>query len=119
MRWASAAGAAGGRGPPGRARRAATGAATAGARVPRAREDLRFDWWFAELADAARNSLAQAVGSEEWRPPFWLLHGLAAIAPPALVPTLPSRGFVKSLRAEPAPPLWLSDATRIAATSEV
>lgn len=84
-----------------------------------ARQDLRFDWWFAELADAARNRLAQAVGSEEWRPPFWLLHGLAAIAPPALVPTLPSRGFVKSLRAEPAPPLWLSDATRIAATGEV
>lgn len=84
-----------------------------------AREDLRFDWWFAELADAGRNRLAQTVGSDEWRSPFWLLHGLAAIAPPALVPTLPSRGFVKSLRAEPAPPLWLSDATRIAATGEV
>jgi hypothetical protein len=83
------------------------------------REGLWFDRWFAELADAARNRLDRAAGSDEWRPPFWLLHGLAAIAPPALVPKLPSRGFVKSLRADPAPPPWLFDATRIAATGEV
>lgn len=83
------------------------------------KEHLRFDWWFAELADAARNRLDRAVGSDEWRPPFWLLHGLTAIAPPALVPKLPSRGFVRSLRADPAPPSWLLDATRVAATGEV
>lgn len=83
------------------------------------RNGLRFDWWFAELAEATRNRLDQAAGGDEWRPPFWLLHGLAAIAPPALVPTLPTRGFVKSLRADPAPPSWLFDATRIAATGEI
>ena len=83
------------------------------------REGLRFDWWFAELTNATHNRLDQAVGSGEWRSSYWLLHGLAAIAPPALVPTLPSRGFVKSLRADPAPPSWLFDATRIAATGEV
>jgi hypothetical protein len=83
------------------------------------REGLRFDWWFAELADATRSRLDRAVGTDEWRPPFWLLHGLAAIAPPALVPKLPSRGFVRSLRADPVPPSWLFDATRIAATGEV
>jgi hypothetical protein len=83
------------------------------------REGLRFDWWFAELADATRNRLDRAVGSDEWRPTYWLLHGLAAIAPPSLVPTLPSRGFVRSLRADPAPPSWLFDATRIAATGEM
>ncbi len=78
-----------------------------------------FDWWFAELADATRSRLDRAAGSDEWRPSFWLLHGLAAIAPPALVPELPSRGFVRSLRADPAPPSWLFDVTRIAATGEV
>lgn len=83
------------------------------------RDGLRFDWWFAELADATHSRLDHAVGSDGWRSPFWLLHGLAAIAPPALVPKLPSRGFVKSLRADPAPPSWLFDATRIAATGEV
>ena len=83
------------------------------------REGLWFDWWFAELADATRSRLDRAAGGDEWRPPFWLLHGLAAIAPPALVPELPSRGFVRSLRADPAPPSWLFDATRIAATGEV
>ena len=31
-------------------------------------EGLRFDWWFAELADATRNRLDRAVGSGEWRP---------------------------------------------------
>ena len=82
-------------------------------------EGLWFDWWFAELADATRSRLDRAAGSDEWRPPFWLLHGLAAIAPPALVPELPSRGFVRSLHADPAPPSWLFDATRIVATGEV
>jgi len=81
-------------------------------------DGLRFDWWFAELADATRNRLDRAIGSDEWRAPYWLLHGLAAIAPPALVPKLPSRGFVKSLRADAAPPSWLFDATRVAATGE-
>lgn len=83
------------------------------------REGLRFDWWFAELADATRNRLDRALVSGEWRPYYWLLHGLAAVAPPALVPMLPSRGFVKSLHADPAPPSWLFDATRIAATGEI
>ncbi|MDN5861430.1 MAG: hypothetical protein L0H84_22740 [Pseudonocardia sp.] len=83
------------------------------------RRHLRFDWWFAELADAARNRLDRALGTDEWRPPFWLLHGLAAIATPALVPKLPSQGFVRSLRADPAPPSWLQDTTRFAATGEV
>ncbi len=83
------------------------------------REGLRFDWWFAELTDTTRECLDRAVESDEWRPPYWLLHGLAAIAPPARVPNLPNRGFVKSLRADPAPPSWLFHATRIAATGEV
>jgi len=82
-------------------------------------EGLWFDLWFAELADAARSRLDRAVGGGEWRPMYWLLHGLAAIAPPSLVPTLPSRGVVRSLRADPAPPSWLFDATRIATTGEV
>jgi hypothetical protein len=82
-------------------------------------EGLRFDWWFAELADATRRRLDQDAGGEDWRPAFWLLHGLAAIAPPALVPARPSRALVKSLRADPAPPSWLLDATRIVATGEV
>lgn len=81
---------------------------------------LRFDWWFAELADATRRRLDQSAGDGvDWRPSFWLLHGLAAIAPPALVPARPSRGLVRSLRADPAPPSWLADATRIVATGEV
>ncbi len=80
---------------------------------------LRFEWWFAELADATRRRLERAAGSDEWRAPYWLLHGLAAIAPPALVPKLPSRGFVKSLRADPAPPSWLFRATRNAPTGDI
>ncbi len=84
------------------------------------REGLRFDWWFAELADATSNRLDQEIGSGEWRPGYyWLLHGLAAIAPPALVPKLPGAAFVKALHADPAPPSWLLDATRIAATGEI
>jgi len=57
-----------------------------------AREGLWFGWWFAELADAARSRLDRAAGSDEWRPPFWLLHGLAAIAPPALFRSCPAVG---------------------------
>jgi len=83
------------------------------------REGLRFDWWFAELADATRRRLDQTAGGDTWRPAYWLLHGLAAIATPALVPTLPTRGFVKALHADPAPPGWLFDATRVAATGDV
>lgn len=94
-----------------------------GAQLRRAIQDvgsgLRFDWWFAELADATRRRLDRAAGSDEWRAPYWLLHGLAAIAPPALIPKLPSRGFVKSLRADPAPPSWLFDATRNAPTGDI
>lgn len=80
---------------------------------------LWFDRWLAELADACRRRLEESVGGDDWRPFFWLLHGIAAIAPPALVPALPSRGFVKSLPADSEPPRWLSDATRIAATGEI
>jgi hypothetical protein len=83
-------------------------------------DGLRFDWWFTELADATRGRFDQSAGDgTDWRPWFWLLHGLAAIAPPALVPARPGRGFVKSLRADPVPPSWLTDATRIVATGEV
>lgn len=81
------------------------------------RRDLRFGWFFAELADACRARLDAEAGGDGWRPSLWLLHGLAAIAPPALVPRLPSRGFVKSLRADLPP--WLGAATRVAATGEV
>lgn len=82
-------------------------------------EGLRFDWWFTELADATRSQLAAMVGNDEWRPLHWLLHGLAAIAPGHLAPALPTRGFVKSLRADPAPPAWLFEATRVATTGEI
>lgn len=81
-------------------------------------EGLRFGWWFAELAEATRDRFEKAIGSDGWRSPFWLLHGLAAIARPGLAPTMPSRRVVTSLRAAP-PPRWLFDATRITATGEV
>ncbi|MGL5865790.1 MAG: hypothetical protein ACRCYX_07940 [Dermatophilaceae bacterium] len=94
-----------------------------GAELHRAIRDvksgLRFDWWFTDVADATRRRLESAAGSDEWRAPYWLLHGLAAIAPPELAPKLPTRGFVKSLRADPAPPSWLWDATRSAPTGDI
>ncbi|HCU94643.1 MAG TPA: hypothetical protein DHU96_18775 [Actinobacteria bacterium] len=50
------------------------------------RAGLWFDWWFQELAQTAgeRVQAEAARKGDAWQAPWRLLHGLAAIASPAL-----------------------------------
>lgn len=82
---------------------------------------LLLGWWFAELVEAATGRAMRADGAS-WEPPFWLLHGLAGVAPPSLQPNLTALSrSVRSMRGDGAarPPGWLSDVPRVAATGEV
>jgi hypothetical protein len=53
-----------------------------------AKRGLWFEWWFEELVRAAADRVkAEAAGEGGgWQAPWRLLHGLAAIGPPALFP---------------------------------
>ncbi len=90
--------------------------------VHQERQGLWFAWWLAELADAATDRIKKEAGGGSWEPPFWLLHGLTAMASPALQPRLtpPSRAK-KWLTGDATAQLpgWLTNVPRIAATGEV
>ncbi len=49
-------------------------------------DDVWLDWWFEELAHAASERIEseRAEDGDAWQAPWRLLHGLAAIAPPAI-----------------------------------
>jgi len=64
---------------------------------------LWFDWWLAELVDAAAARIKQDA---EWKPAFWLLHGLGALATPGLLGEMPLRqakAWVRDKAADPLP----------------
>jgi hypothetical protein len=93
-----------------------------GAELHRAAHEVRrglwFGWWFAELVDAATDRIRMAADGP-WEPSFWLLHGLAAIAPRPQ-PTVVSEAG-DWLRDDDVArlPQWLPDVPRITATGEV
>lgn len=83
------------------------------------REGVRLDWWFAELTAA---TAARVRESADLTGDWWLLHGLAAIGPPAL------RSFARqqinnllpAVRRRPgAHPRWLATTHLVKATGEV
>jgi hypothetical protein len=79
---------------------------------------LWFDWWLAELVDAAA---ARIKRDAEWKPAFWLLHGLGALATPGLLAQIPLRqakAWVRDKATDPLPE-WLPQVPRIRATGDV
>lgn len=90
--------------------------------VHQERQGLWFVWWFAELVDAATERIKKGADGGSWEPPFWLLHGLAAMSPPTLRPELTAPHRAKKWLRNDATarlPEWLTDVPRIAATGEV
>jgi hypothetical protein len=79
---------------------------------------LWFDWWLEELVDAAAAQIKQEA---EWKPAFWLLHGLGALATPGLLSQMPLRQAKAWVRGKATDPLprWLPQVPRIRATGDV
>ncbi|MBA2322860.1 MAG: hypothetical protein H0V92_02165, partial [Pseudonocardiales bacterium] len=85
--------------------------------VHRERQGMWFGWWFAGLVEAETDRIEEAAGKSSAEPLLWLLHGLAAMAPPSLRSKLmaPNRAITRSRELPP----WLSEVPRLAATGEV
>jgi hypothetical protein len=86
------------------------------------RQGLWFGRWFAELADAATDRIKKEAAGHSVEPLFWLLHGLAAMAPPGLQPELTAPNRAKKWLPDDIIarlPEWLTEVPRIAATGEV
>jgi len=90
------------------------------------REGMWFDWWFAELTEAAAARIREEVGNRDgaWEPLWRLLHGLTSIGSPALrsIARMALGRVKKELRGAAAvrqQPDWLRQLARIRATGEV
>jgi hypothetical protein len=86
--------------------------------VHQVKRGLWFDWWLAELVDATAERIKQEA---EWKPPFWLLHGLGAFASPGLQSQMPlrqARAWIRDKATDPLPE-WVTEVPRIRATGEV
>ncbi len=82
-----------------------------------------FDWWLAELTDAAADRARDELqrGGAGWEAPRRLLHGLASVATPSLAANAvtAARGLVQDRGGIPTRPTWLADLAEVAATGEV
>lgn len=103
-------------------------AALLGAELYRAMHEeargLRFDRWFEHLVEAAVARIrAEASRDGAWQAPWWLVHGLASVGPPALTAAAQTAlGRVRrQLRKDQdqSQPDWLRLLPRITATGEV
>ncbi|HEX6468815.1 MAG TPA: hypothetical protein VF069_06925 [Streptosporangiaceae bacterium] len=87
---------------------------------------LWFDWWFAELAEAAATRAGEdRTGNSGRRGPWWLLHGLTAVGSPALrTKAQAALGRARNARradasSEAEGPDWLGRLNKVGATGEV
>jgi hypothetical protein len=85
---------------------------------------LRFDWWFEHLVEAAVARIRVEAGRDgAWQAPWWLLHGLTSVGPPALAAAAQTAlGRARKELAKDAyqsQPGWLRLLPRISATGEV
>lgn len=85
---------------------------------------LRFDRWFEHLAEAAVARIRAEGGRDgAWQAPWWLLHGLTSIGPPALASAAQTAlGRARKQLARDqyrSQPDWLLLLPRIGATGEV
>ncbi len=92
--------------------------------IHEAHRGLWFDWWFEELVEAAVARIRVEADSDgAWQAPWWLLHGLTSIGPPALsaaAQTALGRARKELGRdAFQSRPDWLRLLPRISATGEV
>ncbi len=85
---------------------------------------LRFDWWFEHLVEAAVARIrVEASRDGAWQAPWWLLHGLTSVGPPALAAAAQTAlgRARKDLRRDESrlQPEWLRLLPRVSATGEV
>jgi hypothetical protein len=85
---------------------------------------LRFDRWFEHLVEAAVARIrVEASRDGAWQAPWWLLHGLTSVGPPALAAAAQTAlgRARKDLRRDESQsqPEWLRLLPRISATGEV
>jgi hypothetical protein len=87
------------------------------------RQGLWLDWWFEQLVEAAvARTRSEAARDGAWQAPWWLLHGLTSIGPPALAATAQT-ALGRARKALPgaehrSQPEWLRLLPRISATGE-
>jgi hypothetical protein len=87
-------------------------------------QGLWLDWWFEQLVEAAvARTRAEAARDGVWQAPWWLLHGLTSIGPPALAAAAQT-ALGRARKAVPgagyrSQPEWLRLLPRIGATGEV
>ena len=85
---------------------------------------LRFDRWFEHLVEATLARIRVEAGRDgAWQAPWWLLHGLTSVGPPALAAAAQTAvGRARKVLAKDAyqsQPEWLRLLPRISATGEV
>src|SRR3954451_18008333 len=85
---------------------------------------LRLDWWFEHLVEAAVARIRVEAGRDgAWQAPWWLLHGLTSVGPPALAAAAQTAlGRARKELAKDAyqsQPGWLRLLPQISATGEV
>jgi hypothetical protein len=98
-----------------------------GAELHRAMQEeqgLWLDWWFERLIELAMARIRVEAGRDgAWQTPWWLLHGLTSLGPPALAAAAQTAlGRARKHLAKDAyqsQPEWLRLLPRIRATGEV
>src|SRR5215212_7621857 len=85
---------------------------------------LWLDWWFERLIELAVARIrVEASHADGWQAPWWLLHGLTSVGPPALAAAAQTAlGRARKELAKDAyqsQPKWLRLLPRISATGEV